>query len=187
LSAPGEAFGYLRGLGVELGLLDHPGFGVPDLEVFAGADDDAGTVEAGVLDKVLGNADAAGRVDFLVGGASVEATAHAPGVEPEGAVGRDEVVREPVEGFGRMHPDAGVEALGKNYSISERRTEPGRNREAILRIERVFVKTAESQLLVPFYPAVWPRAGKSSDRGGEVGGASPPRSFGFNSIPTLSH
>ena len=117
----------------------------------------------------------------------MEAAAHAPGVATEGAVGRDEGVGELLEGLGRVHPDTGVEALGENDSIGERGAEPRRNREAVLRIKTVFVKTPESQLLCPFCPGGWIGAGKSSDRGGEVGGASPPRSFGFNSIPTLSH
>jgi hypothetical protein len=45
-----------------------------------------------------------------------------------------------------VHPDAGVEALGENDSISEGRAEPGGNREPILGIEAVLVETAEGHL-----------------------------------------
>ncbi len=76
-SARGQALGDLGGGGVELLLLLGPGLGVPDLQVLAGADHDAGAVEAGVLDQRLGDADAPGGVELLVEGAAVEAAAQA--------------------------------------------------------------------------------------------------------------
>ena len=83
----GQALGDLGGGGVELLLLLGPGLGVPDLQVLAGADHDAGAVEAGVLDQRLGDADAPGGVELLVEGAAVEAAAQAARVLPKGLCG----------------------------------------------------------------------------------------------------
>src|SRR5680860_148401 len=111
-SAGGQALGNLGSGGVELLLLLRPGRGVPDLQVLAGADHDAGPGQAGVVDQRLGHADAAGRVELLVEGAAVEAAAQAARVLAEGAVRREEALRELLELAGRVHPDAGVEAFG---------------------------------------------------------------------------
>ena len=143
-AAAGQALGDLGRGRVELLLLLGPGLGVPDLEVLAGADHDAGAGEAGVLDQRLGQADAPGRVELVVEGAAVEAAAQAAGVFAEGAVRREEAVRELLELGGRVHPDTGVEALGENNSVGERRAEARRNREAILGIETVLVETPKS-------------------------------------------
>src|SRR6188472_910397 len=85
-STRGQSLGYLRCRGIELGLLLGPGLGVPDLQVLAGADDDAGAGEAGVLDQRLGHADAAGGIELLVEGATVEAATQLARVAAEGAV-----------------------------------------------------------------------------------------------------
>ena len=79
------------------------------------------------------------------------------GVAPEGAVRREEAVGELLELLGRVHPDAGVEALGENDSVGERGAEPRGNREAILGIETVLVETPESHLGESFLSG---RAGK---------------------------
>src|SRR6478609_6429426 len=118
-SARGQALGDLRRRGIELGLLLGPGLGVPDLQVLAGADDDARAGEAGVLDQRPGHANAAGGVELLVEGATVEATAQLARVAAEGAVRREEAVGELLELLGRVHPDAGVEALGQNNAIGK--------------------------------------------------------------------
>jgi hypothetical protein len=49
-----------------------------------------------------------------------------------------------------VHPDAGVEALGENDSVSEGSPEARRNREPILGIEAVLVKTSEGHLAESF-------------------------------------
>src|SRR5690348_13919319 len=72
-SIRGQALGDLRRGGVEIGLLLGPGLGVPDLQVLPCPDHDTGPVQAGVLDQWLGHADAAGGVELLVEGATVEA------------------------------------------------------------------------------------------------------------------
>jgi hypothetical protein len=71
-----------------------------------------------VLQQRLGDADAPRRVELLVEGAAVETAAQRAGVFAEGAVGREEAVRELLELGSRVHPDAGVEALGQNHSVS---------------------------------------------------------------------
>jgi hypothetical protein len=55
-------------------------------------------------------------------------------------VRREEAVGELLELLGRMHPDAGVEALGQNNPVGQSCPEPGRNGEAILGIETVLVE-----------------------------------------------
>ena len=62
----GELLGHRLGLLVELGVVLGPALGVPDLEVVADADDHARALEPGVLDQVLGEPHAAGRVERLV-------------------------------------------------------------------------------------------------------------------------
>jgi hypothetical protein len=64
-------------------------------------------------------------------------------VAAEGAVRREEAVGELLELLGRVHPDAGVEALGENDAVSERGAEARGNREAILGVEAVLVETPE--------------------------------------------
>ena len=145
-SGGGQALGDLGGGGVELLLLLGPGVGVPDLQVLAGPDHDAVAVEAGVLDQRLGDADAPGGVELLVEGAAVEAAAQLARVAPEGAVRREEAVGELLELRGRVHPDAGVEALGENDAVGERGPEPRGNREPILGIEAVLVETPKCHL-----------------------------------------
>src|ERR1044072_1086949 len=112
-----KALGDLRRGGVELGLLPGPGLGVPDLEVLARADHDAGAGERGVLDQRPRDADPARRVERVVERAAVKAAAQAAGVLAERAVGRQEVVGEPLELLGRVYPHAGVEALGENDAV----------------------------------------------------------------------
>src|SRR5262249_53808537 len=128
-SGRGEALGDLRRGGVELLLLLRPVLRVPDLQVLAGADHDAGAGEGGVLDQRFGHADAPGGVELLVEGTAVEAAAQAARVPAEGAMGREEALGELLELAGRMHPDAGVEALGENDSVGKRGPEARGNRE----------------------------------------------------------
>src|SRR5829696_6185511 len=90
----GQALGDLRGRGVELFLLLGPCLCIPDLQVLAGADHDAGAGEAGVVDQWLRQADAARRVELVVEGAAVEAAPQAAGVLAEWAVGGQEAVGE---------------------------------------------------------------------------------------------
>ena len=68
----------------------------------------------------------------------------------EGAVRREEAVGELLELLGRVHPDAGVEALGQNNAVGEGGPEPGGNREAILGIETVLVEAPKCHLGIPF-------------------------------------
>jgi hypothetical protein len=49
-----------------------------------------------------------------------------------------------------VHPDAGVEALGQNYSVGKGGPEPGRNGKAILGIETVLVEAPKCHRPVPF-------------------------------------
>jgi hypothetical protein len=80
----------------------------------------------------------------------MKAPAQAPCIAAERAVGREEAIGERLELAGRVHPDAGVEALGKNNAVREGHAEPGRNREAILGVEAVLVKTPKCHPWVPF-------------------------------------
>ncbi len=161
-SVRGQALGDLRRRGVELLLLLGPGVGVPDLQVLARADDDAGAAQARMLDQRLGHADAPGGVELLVEGAAVEAAAKLARIAPEGAVRREEAVGELLELLGRVHPDAGVEALGENDPIGEGGPEPGRNREAILGIETVLVETPKchaGSFLCELWERTWKELG----------------------------
>ena len=58
----------------------------------------------------------------------------------------EEALREVLVAAGREHPDGGVQPLGENDSISERRAEPRRDREAVLRVEIVLVLTEKRQV-----------------------------------------
>src|SRR5262249_53799302 len=144
LARPRQALGDLRGGGVELLLLLRPGIGIPDLEVLAGADHDAWPGQLRVVDQRFRDPDPTGRVELLVEGAAVEAAAEAARVLSERAVRGEEAIRELLELAGRIHPDAGVEALGENDSVGEGRAEPRRNREAVLGVEAVLVETPKS-------------------------------------------
>ena len=81
----------------------------------------------------------------------MEAAAQTARVLAERAVRGEEAVGELLELAGRIHPDAGVKALGENDAVSEGGAEPRRNREAILGVEAVLVETAKSHSpWVPF-------------------------------------
>jgi hypothetical protein len=58
-------------------------------------------------------------------------------------VRREEAVGELLELLGRVHPDAGVEALGENHSVGKRSPEARGNRKTVLGIEAVLVETPE--------------------------------------------
>src|SRR5207245_512856 len=70
------------GLG-NLGLNLRPALRVPDLEVVVHADHDAGPLEAGVLDEVLGEPHAPSGIELLVEGVAVKVAAEraAPGAQ----------------------------------------------------------------------------------------------------------
>ena len=78
----------------------------------------------------------------------MEAAAQAARVVAERAVRREEAVGELLELLGRMHPDAGVEALGQNNPVGECGTEARGNRESILGVEAVLVETPKCHPVV---------------------------------------
>src|SRR3954463_6056642 len=70
--ALGEVLGDIGDLSVHFLLVGVPALGAPDLEPVVGPDDHAGALpQAGVLDQLLGQADAARGVERVVEGASV--------------------------------------------------------------------------------------------------------------------
>ena len=73
-----------------------------------------------------------------------------PALGAERAEPGEEALRELVESIHRVEVDAGVEALGENNPVGERRTEPGRHREAVLGVEAVLVAAAKSHRWSPF-------------------------------------
>jgi hypothetical protein len=81
-----------------------------------------------------------------------------------------------------VDPDAGVEALGQNDAVGEGSPEARGNREPVLGIEAVLVKTSEGHLAGSFLK----RGRKTKtkmDRSDEVGGTSPPRSWASTRLP----
>src|SRR5919108_3824238 len=81
----GEVLGDVRDLRVHLLLVGGPALGVPDLEPVVRADDHAGALpQASMLDQLLRQADASGRVQGIVEGAAVEVAAHHPAAPAEG-------------------------------------------------------------------------------------------------------
>src|SRR4051794_6686242 len=124
-----------------------------------------------MLDQLLRQADATRGVQGVVEGAPVEVASHHAALPSERIGLAEELLREPLVARGREHPDGGFEALRENDSIGQRRAEPRRNREAVLRVEVVLVLTEKRQ--VGFLQRCWFGAG----RGGEVGGTSSPRPY----------
>jgi hypothetical protein len=57
----------------------------------------------------------------------------------------EKLLSEALVAGGREHPHGGFEPLGENDSIGERRAEPRRDRETVLRIEVVLVLTEKRQ------------------------------------------
>ena len=105
----------------------------------------------------------------------------AAGVFAEGAVRREEAVGELLELGGRVHPDAGVEALGENHSVGERAAKPRWHGQSILAVQAVLVEAPKCHLGVLSERGF--ELGKSWDRSDEVGGASPPRSWASTRAP----
>jgi hypothetical protein len=75
----------------------------------------------------------------------VEAAAQGAGIAAEGAVGREEAVRELLELRGRVHPDAGVEALGENHTVSELAAKARWHGQAVLAVQAVLVEAPKCQ------------------------------------------
>jgi hypothetical protein len=61
----------------------------------------------------------------------------------------EEPLGEAARSRGREHPDGGLEPFGENDSIGQRRAEPRRDREAVLRVEVVLVLTEKRQSGLP--------------------------------------
>src|SRR3954447_14080578 len=145
--ALGEVLGDVGDLCVHFGLVGGPAPGAPDLEPVVGTDDHAGALaQAGVLDQLLRQADAAGGVQGLVEGAPVKVAPQHAAALAERVGLPQERLREVLVAAGREHPDRGVEALGENDSISQGRAEPRWDREAVLSVEIVLVLTEKRQV-----------------------------------------
>ena len=146
---------------------------------FTIAGDHACALEAGVLDQVLWQADAASRVERLVDRACVEAPLHAPALTRKRVQACEEALLEGRVGVDRVDLDTGIEPLRENNSIRHRRSESGRDRDAVLRVEAVLMLTAKRQFSenLSGLPSALPtlQSRKELGRGEEVGGASPPR------------
>jgi hypothetical protein len=81
---------------------------------------------------------------------------------------------EVVEREWRIERHAGLHGLDENHSLREGRAEPGRDVEALLRVERIVVVAAERH---ERWGTSSPSGRRSvGDRGAGVGGAPPPRS-----------
>src|SRR4029077_14193582 len=170
----GEVLRDIGNLCIHVLLVGGPALGVPDLEPVVGADDHARALpQARVLDQLLRQAEAAGGVKRVVEGAAVEVAAQHAAALAERVGLAEKGLREVLVAPGREHPDGGVQPFGENDSISERRAEPRRDREAVLRVEIVLVLTEKRQ--VGPSPEVVGLFG--AGRGGEVGGASSPRPY----------
>jgi hypothetical protein len=109
-------------------------------------DDHAGPfLEPGVLDEVLGDADASGGVERLVMRAGVEAPTHDPPVAAERVeVGEDALLEASVLAGGE-NVDAGVEARREHHPIGKGRPEARGDRQAVLGVEVVLVLAAKRQ------------------------------------------
>jgi hypothetical protein len=70
----------------------------------------------------------------------VETAAQGAGVLAEGGMRREEAVRELLELGGRMHPDAGVEALGENHTVSKLASKTGGHGQSILAVQAVLIE-----------------------------------------------
>ena len=85
----------------------------------------------------------------------VEVAAHHPAAATERVGLAEELLREPLVAGGCEHPNGGLEPFGENDSISKRRAEPRRDREAVLRVEIVLVLTKERQSGLPLRRSSW--------------------------------
>ena len=124
-----------------------PALGVPDLDVVADADHLARAAQVGVVDQVLGEPHAAGRVERLVGGGGVEAPVHHPALLAEPVEVGEKALRPVFITLRRVELDAGVEAGDENDPVGERPAPAGRDREPVLGVEVVVVLTAKGHLL----------------------------------------
>src|SRR5438477_4653158 len=116
--------------------------------------------------------------------ATVKAPSHHPAGAAQGIQLSEHLLLEAGVLGGRIHLDAGVEPRGENHSVGESCPEPRGDREAVVGVEAVLVVAAKRQSwgpsveMDPSGPAP-----KALDRGGKVGGTSPPRSVGQIEAP----
>src|SRR5215211_2133775 len=155
--------GHLPDLRVEGVLLRSPALPRPDLEVVSHADHHDLLLDAGVIEQRRREGDPPGSVEVGVERVALEVAGELAVVLPH-RVQRPE--RAPHDGLVRLRRvdgDAGFEVLGENGPRGERGTEPGRNAQPVLHVQRVLEVATKCQCKYP--------RGESSDRSGGVGGA----------------
>src|SRR5215212_3029751 len=140
-----KALRHLPDLRVESGLLLVPALPRPHLEVVADAHDDDLLLDPRVREERRRQRDPAARVQLdLEGVALVEARQLAV-LGPHRVQAAERALDDRLVRLGSPHRHAGLWVFGENGSIGERRAEPGRNAEPVLRIQRVLEVAAKCQ------------------------------------------
>src|SRR3954470_19076124 len=180
----------LDDLAIQLLLVGLPAGAVPDLDVVEVAHHHDLLLDPRVVEQLLPERHAAGRVELHVPGVPREVAREAAALLGDRIEVAEEAVGEGLEGLRRPDRHAGLERLRENHSVGERGAELGGHVQPLLCVERVVELPAEGQCVLrlpyPFRSEVscgprW-RSGRSP--------ATPVRSRCRHSTPlrpTLQH
>src|SRR5947207_12946024 len=171
---------------VEAVLLLAPAGAVPDLDRVEVPDQHDLAREAGLVDQGLRKHDPPGRIELGVEGASrVAALKVAIVLVPKGAE-PPHLLGEPVPRRCRPDRDAGLLLLGENDSLGQLRPELRRDRQPVLRVQRVLVLPEKRQATVSLETST-PALRESLPGLGWRSGRSPAIPVRSELSPTLTH
>src|SRR3954447_2390804 len=125
----------LDDLAIQLLLVRLPAAAIPDLDVVEIADHDDFLLDPGVLHQRLAEGHAAGRVELHVPRVPREVAREAAALLGDRVEVAEEALRPLLERRRRPDRDAGLEGLGENHSIGERRPELGGHVQPLLCVE----------------------------------------------------
>src|ERR1035437_5604919 len=123
----------------DLGQLEPPGGAIPDLEVVVDARDRDVAAELGVLQQRGGDADAALLVELCLRRARVEEALHPAALFAQRVERREAALDERRPVARRVGEETAVHAARHDDAFREGLPEAGRQREAVLVVEGVFV------------------------------------------------
>src|ERR671921_1461420 len=144
-----KALRHLPDLRVEGALLLLPALLRPDLEVVAHTDHHDLLLDAGVLEERWRQRHAPARVELDVEGVALEEAREPAIVRPHRVERAERALDDRLVRLGGPDRDAGFEVLRENGATGERRAEPGRNAEPVLRIQRVLEVASKRQRSYP--------------------------------------
>src|ERR687895_933917 len=166
-----KALRHLPDLGVECLLLLLPALPRPDLEVVPHADHHDLLLDARVREQWRRQRHAAAGIEVDLERVALEEARHLAVLRAHRVQAAERALDDRLVRLRGPDRDAGLRRLGENRSVREGGTEPGRDAEPVLGVQRMLEVASKCQRSCP---CAWHEE-KDLDRSGGVGGAPPLR------------